>query len=45
MVLQKATTYKRLFTSWRGARSKAGNNRLTRAELTAGLKSLKTGLT
>ena len=45
MVLQKATTYKRLFAAWRGPKSKAGTNRLTRTELTAGLKKLKTGLT
>jgi hypothetical protein len=45
MVLQKNTTYKRLFGLWRDKNSKAAAGRLTAKDLRTGLKKLRAGLT
>jgi len=45
MVLQKNTTYKRLFTQWRDKTTKAAAGRLGARELRIGLKKLRAGLT
>ena len=44
MVLQKNSTYKRLFTQWREKNSKTTSGRLTAKELRVGLKKLRAGL-
>lgn len=45
MILQKNTTYKRLFTQWRDKTTKAAAGRLGARELRIGLKKLRAGLT
>lgn len=44
MVLQKNTTYKRLFAQWRDKNTKAAAGRLASKELRVGLKKLRAGL-
>jgi Ca2+-binding EF-hand superfamily protein len=44
LVLQKNTTYKRLFTQWRDKNSKSAAGRLNSKELRVGLKKLRAGL-
>jgi len=44
VVLQKNTTYKRLFTQWRDKNTKAQSGRLTAKEIRVGLKKLRAGL-
>ncbi len=44
IVLQKNTTYKRLFNQWRDKNSKAAAGKLTAKELSTGLKKLRAGL-
>jgi Ca2+-binding EF-hand superfamily protein len=44
IVLQKNTSYKRLFSQWREKNSKTTAGRLTAKELRLGLKKLRAGL-
>ena len=44
MVLQKNTTYKRLFAQWRDKNTKAAAGRLSAKELRVGFKKLRAGL-